>query len=554
MIRQITQNGSVGVKVNDVEGEFFLTGKGVRQGDPLAPLLFNTVVDVFSRMLVKGNNAGLIRGLCTNLIPGGVVSLQYADDTLLFLENDREVAVNFKWILTCFEQFSGMRINYHKSELIGINIDSVEMNPFLEIFQCVEGHFPIKYLGLPLHFEKLKREELQPLVDSLLKRLSGWRGKLLSLEARRLLIQTVLASIPIYMLSFFKFPKWALKLINTQLSNCLWSDEEGHRKIHLANWPSICMKKEFGGLGIPNLKDLNLCLLGSWIKRYIKAEGSIWKKIVDAKYNTRQPNILCCQDTHPSILLKGVMWASQAVKCGYKWYVGNGKLIKFWEDVWFGNSPLATQYWDIYYIVNQQTKTISDLWDGSQLRCTFRRTFTAELLVQWQEILVIASTIYFTDSEDQLIWQFESNGVYSSQSMYALVNFRGVKQIFLPAIWKLKIPPRIQVFLWLFSQNKVMTRDNLRRRGMPKPLECSLCKEIESVKHLFFECLISELLWDLVFDVFGIRVTDFLCIASRWLCNTRHLQFNFVSSAIIWNIWNNRNSIVLNRKTWLNMK
>jgi hypothetical protein len=263
MIRQITQNGSIGVKVNEVEGEFFLTGKGVRQGDPLAPLLFNTVVDVFTRMLVKGVNARLIRGLCSNLIPGGVVSLQYADDTLLFLENDREVAVDFKWILTCFEQLSRMRINYHKSELIGINIDSVEMSPFLEIFQCVEGHFPIKYLGLPLHFEKLKREELQPLVDSLLKRLSGWRGKLLSLEDRRLLIQTVLASIPIYMLSFFKFPKWALKLINTQLSNCLWSDEEGNRKIHLANWPSICMKKEFGGLGIPNLKDLNLCLLGS---------------------------------------------------------------------------------------------------------------------------------------------------------------------------------------------------------------------------------------------------------------------------------------------------
>jgi hypothetical protein len=165
MIRQITQNGSVGVKVNEVEGEFFLTGKGLRQGDPLAPLLFNTVVDVFSRMLVKGANAGLIRGLCSNLIPGGVISLQYADDTLLFLENDREVVVNFKWILTCFEQLSGMRINYHKSELIGINVDNMEMSPFLEIFQCVEGHFPIKYLGLPLHFEKLKREELQPEMD-----------------------------------------------------------------------------------------------------------------------------------------------------------------------------------------------------------------------------------------------------------------------------------------------------------------------------------------------------------------------------------------------------
>jgi hypothetical protein len=94
-----------------------------------------------------------------------------------------------------------------------------------------------------------------------------------------------------------------------------------------------------------------------------------------------------------------------------------------------------------------------------------------------------------------------------------------------------------------FSQNKVMTRDNLRKRGMPKCLECSLCKEIETVKHIFFECLISELLWDMVFEVFGIRVTDFLSIASRWLYNTRHLQFNFVSSAIIWSIWNNMKQV-----------
>jgi hypothetical protein len=162
------------------------------------------MVDVFSRMLVKGSNAGLIRGLCSNLIPGRVISLQYADDTLLFLEN-MEVAINFKWILTCFEQLSGMRINYDKSELIGINLDNMEIGPFLEIFQCVEGHFPIKYLGLPLHFEILKREELQPLIDSLFKRLSGWRGKLLSLEARRLIIQTICQAYPFTCFPFSNF-------------------------------------------------------------------------------------------------------------------------------------------------------------------------------------------------------------------------------------------------------------------------------------------------------------------------------------------------------------
>jgi hypothetical protein len=82
-------------------------------------------------MLVKGTNYGLIRGLCPNFIPGGVVSLQYVDDTLLFLENDLQVALNLKWILNCFEQISGMRINFHKSEIIPINIESEELLPFI---------------------------------------------------------------------------------------------------------------------------------------------------------------------------------------------------------------------------------------------------------------------------------------------------------------------------------------------------------------------------------------------------------------------------------------
>jgi hypothetical protein len=76
--------------------ESIVTDQGLRQGDPIAPLIFNCVVDVFSRMFVQGTNSGLIRGLCPNFIPGGAVSLQYADVTLLFLEKDVFVAFNLK--------------------------------------------------------------------------------------------------------------------------------------------------------------------------------------------------------------------------------------------------------------------------------------------------------------------------------------------------------------------------------------------------------------------------------------------------------------------------
>jgi len=94
------------------------------------------------------------------------------------------------------------------------------------------------------------------------------KGKLLSRGARLVLIKACLASIHMYLLSFIKFPKWAIKALNTHLANCFWNDSDGNHKYHLANWESISMPKEFGGLGIPNLRELNICLLGSWLKRY----------------------------------------------------------------------------------------------------------------------------------------------------------------------------------------------------------------------------------------------------------------------------------------------
>jgi hypothetical protein len=140
-------------------------------------------------------------------------------------------------------------------------------------------------LGIPLHYDKLRRADLQPLIDKILKRIAGWRGKILSYAARVLLIRTCLASIPVYLLSFFKFPKWALDLINSHMAHSLWNHFEGHRKLHSANWGLICRKKEFGGLGIPDLANVNLYLLASWIKRYIQDDGKLWKTMVDYKYN-----------------------------------------------------------------------------------------------------------------------------------------------------------------------------------------------------------------------------------------------------------------------------
>jgi hypothetical protein len=86
-----------------------------------------------------------------------------------------------------------------------------------------------------MHFNKLRRDDLQPLVDKIIKRIAWWRGKLLTQAGRLVLIKTCIASIPIYLLSLFKFPKWAINLINSLMAHFLWDNYEGHRKMHLAH-------------------------------------------------------------------------------------------------------------------------------------------------------------------------------------------------------------------------------------------------------------------------------------------------------------------------------
>jgi hypothetical protein len=166
-------------------------------------------------------------------------------------------------VVACFEQMSGMRINFHKCDLISIKVEEQDAQMFSQSLCCKLGQFPLKYLGVPLHYMKLRNEDIQPIVEKLLKKASGWRGILLNHAAKLELVRSVLASIPLYLMSVIKFPKWAITLINSQMAHCLWDDYGGHHRYHLANWGLVTLKKEYGGLGVPSLAEMNMCLLAS---------------------------------------------------------------------------------------------------------------------------------------------------------------------------------------------------------------------------------------------------------------------------------------------------
>jgi hypothetical protein len=79
-----------------------------------------------------------------------------------------------------FENISGMRINFNKSEVVPMNLTDEEVHEVSHILNCPVGTLPFKYLGVPIHFEKLKREDLHPAVDKLIKRVVGWTCRLLA--------------------------------------------------------------------------------------------------------------------------------------------------------------------------------------------------------------------------------------------------------------------------------------------------------------------------------------------------------------------------------------
>lgn len=126
-----------------------------------------------------------------------------------------------------------MKINYDKSDLITMGLDEDSTNDFAKIFCCKKSDFAIKYLGMPLHYSKLKRVDLQPVINKIIKRIAGWRGRRLSYAGRLTLLRACLESIPIYLLSIIKFPRWALDMINTHMGHFLWDNSKENTDIIL---------------------------------------------------------------------------------------------------------------------------------------------------------------------------------------------------------------------------------------------------------------------------------------------------------------------------------
>jgi hypothetical protein len=173
-IRSVLTNGIVAVKINGVVGPYFQSHKGVQQGDPLSLLLFNIVADCLTKMILRAQDNGLITRLSENLIPKGVAILQYADDTIVSLEDNIENTRNVNLLLCMYEQMTGLKINFEKSEIVLIGGDNNVALFYSQIFNCYIGLFSIKYLGVPISPSRLHVINRARSEDKPVKKLDIW--------------------------------------------------------------------------------------------------------------------------------------------------------------------------------------------------------------------------------------------------------------------------------------------------------------------------------------------------------------------------------------------
>ncbi|GKV29018.1 hypothetical protein SLEP1_g37997 [Rubroshorea leprosula] len=251
-IMECLRSSMVSVVVNGSPTRQFSIFRGLQQGDPLCPFLFLIIVEGINGLVLKAVEKGLIEGVEVGDKGFKITHLQYADDTLLFGTAIEENVWAMKSILRTFELVSGLKINFNKSQLIGIG----EWEAFI----------------------------LEPVLEGVTRKLSTWKGRYLSLGGRITLIHSVLSSLPVFWMSMYVIPKGTILFLDKIRRRFLWGGVEGGKKINWVRWDKVCRDKEQGGLGVKDLRKFNLALLGKWWGRLVNEEDGLWKEVILQKY------------------------------------------------------------------------------------------------------------------------------------------------------------------------------------------------------------------------------------------------------------------------------
>lgn len=214
-IQKFFASSYISVLVNGSPTTEFQPSRGLRQGDPLSPLLFNLVGEALSCMIKTGARENLFRGITLKEGSVQMTHLQFADDVILFLNDDYSSILGIKRILQCFQVISGMKVNFTKSQVYAFHIDAEVKKKWALKLQCILGSVPFKYLGANIGASPSSIQFWEPLIERFKRKVSCYDASHISMAGRAVLLQAAIDSTPVYWLSLYKIPVAVVKSIES---------------------------------------------------------------------------------------------------------------------------------------------------------------------------------------------------------------------------------------------------------------------------------------------------------------------------------------------------
>lgn len=300
---------------------------------------------------------------------------------------------------------------------------------------------------------------------------------------------------------------------------------------------------------------MNLFLLAKWCWRFGVEKNKLWYKIIDDKYGSElsywSPGKIT--QTYGVSCWRAIAKTAALVSANSTSYLHSGSLIFFWNDIWCGDSSLATTYSNLFKLSRDKNITVDAMisLEGGW-KFDFRRVLTNSEVEELATLLtVIRDNPPVRDGLlDTRRWKLHSTGVFIVKSLYTmLVAEVGVDHFPHLFIWKPAIPPKINILMWCLIHGKLNTIDILHQKGMELHNSCVLCGiGVESQEHLFLHCKIAYKIWLSILPNVGwvwVLPGSMRALADSWHHSDFSQSWNYiwglVPAAIVNTIWNERN-------------
>jgi hypothetical protein len=225
---EILGSASTSVLLNGIPGNNLHYKRGVRQGDPMSPLLFVLAADLLQCVINKAHQHGLFKLLTPSRDGAGFPIIQYVDDTILVMKASQRELLCLKALLESFAQSTGLRVNYAKSCLVPLNLSDEKAGILAGVFGCKIQGMPFTYLGLPMGTTKPRVEHYAPLMNRVKRQLTSISSMLT--QAGKLQLVNSVISLPTFFMCSVQVPVAVHEYVDRARRHCMWRNSETNAK------------------------------------------------------------------------------------------------------------------------------------------------------------------------------------------------------------------------------------------------------------------------------------------------------------------------------------